>query len=142
MIPSSVRSPLLLVARFALSTLFLVMGWGKLSDFSATVGYMAQLHAPFPGLAALVAVVAELGGGIAIAAGVLIEPVAIALALYTLATGFIGHAFWTMDGAVRGDMMIHFYKNISIAGGLLALSVAGSGALALRLPMRGRTARS
>ncbi|MBO1358805.1 DoxX family protein [Acetobacter sacchari] len=129
------RDALLLAARLALSLLFIIMGWGKLSDYSGAVAYMAQTGAPVPAVAAIVAILAELGIGLALVLGVLVSPLAIALALYTVVTGFIGHHFWTMDGAIRYDMMIHFYKNISIAGGLVALAVAGPGRFALRLPM-------
>ncbi|MBM9401143.1 DoxX family protein [Gluconacetobacter azotocaptans] len=130
------RDTLLLIARLALATLFLVMGWGKLSDYSGTVAYMAQTHAPLPAISAIVAIVTELGIGAALVAGFLVTPLAGILAIYTVVTAFIGHHFWTMDGALRYDMTIHFYKNVSIAGGLLALVAAGPGRYALRLPHR------
>jgi putative oxidoreductase len=44
-----------------------------------------------------------------------------------LAAAFIGHRYWTMSGATAFDNMIHFYKNISIVGGLLLLYVTGAG---------------
>ncbi|MBB2200662.1 DoxX family protein [Gluconacetobacter tumulisoli] len=130
------RDAALLVSRTALATLFLVMGWGKLSDYSGAVAYMAQTHAPLPALSAIVAIAAELGIGLALVAGVLTAPLALLLAAYTVVTAFIGHHFWTMEGALRYDMTIHFYKNISIAGGLVALAVAGPGRYALRLRNR------
>ncbi|MBM9401265.1 DoxX family protein [Gluconacetobacter azotocaptans] len=125
------RDTLLLVARILLATLFLVMGWGKLSDFGGAVAYMAQTRAPFPELAAVLATVTELGIGLALVAGVLTTPLALILAGYTLVTGLIGHPFWAMSGMPRYDNMIHFYKNISIIGGLLALAAAGPGRFAL-----------
>lgn len=121
------RDLMLLIARIGLALLFLVMGWGKLSDFSAAIGYMSQTGAPFPTLSAIIALAVEIGGGLALVFGILVEPVAIILALYTIVTGFIGHHFWTMSGMLRYDMMIHFYKNISIAGGLLAVAASGAG---------------
>jgi len=130
------RDAMLLAARSLLAVLFLVMGWGKLTDYSDAVAYMAQTHAPFPQLSALIAIAVELGGGLALALGVLTSPIAAGLALYSIVTGLIGHHFWTMDGALRYDMSIHFYKNVSIAGGLLALSAAGAGRYALRVVRR------
>lgn len=135
------RDAALFVARFALSLLFLVMGWGKLSDFHGAVAYMVQTGAPLPSLSALISIVVELGIGLALVAGILIEPLALLLAGYTVVTGLIGHHFWTMDGALRYDMMIHFYKNIGIAGGLVALAVAGPGRYALTRTRR-RTSRA
>lgn len=127
------RDALLLAGRLLMAILFLVMGWGKLTDFQAAVGYMVQTGAPVPTLSATLAIIVELGAGLALVTGFLIEPVAIILALYTIITGLIGHHFWTMSGMLRYDMMIHFYKNISIAGGLLILAAAGAGRFALRL---------
>jgi len=130
----SLRDVALFVARFGLSLLFLTMGWGKLSDFGGATAYMMQAGAPLPALSALVAIIVELGAGAALVAGVAVTPVASALALYTVATGLIGHHFWTYaPGMMRYDMTIHFYKNISIAGGLLALAAAGAGRYALTL---------
>jgi len=62
-----------------------------------------------------------------IVVGFYTRPLAVLLAIYTIAAGFIGHHFWTMTGADQMANMINFYKNISIAGGLLALAVAGPG---------------
>lgn len=101
---------------------------------SGATAYMMQAGAPLPALSALVATIVELGAGVALVAGVAVTPVALALALYTLITGVIGHHFWTYaPGMMRYDMTIHFYKNISIAGGLLALAAAGAGRYALTL---------
>jgi len=132
----ALRDTALLASRFGISLLFLTMGWGKLSDYSGAVAYMAQTGAPLPTLSATLAIVTELGIGLALVAGVMVRPLAVALAGYTVATAFIGHHFWTMTGMLRYDMMIHFYKNISIAGGLLALAATGPGLFALRLPTR------
>mgnify|MGYP001218391055 CR=1 FL=1 len=133
---SARRDVALLVARLALSSLFLVMGLGKLGDYAGAVAYMAQTGAPFPAMAALVAIGVELGLGLAVALGVLVEPLAIVLALYTVVTALIGHHFWTLSGMLRYDMMIHFYKNISVAGGLIALAVAGPGRYRAPFPPR------
>jgi putative oxidoreductase len=48
-------------------------------------------------------------------------------ALYSLATAFIGHRYWTMDGIARSANLYDLYKNVSIAGGFLLLISAGAG---------------
>jgi len=121
----------LLVARVMLAALFVLFGWTKLTGFGATVGYMASVGAPAPTLAAGIAVVMEFFVGLLIVAGFYTRPLAVLLALYTLGTAVIAHHFWSMTGAAQMENMIHFYKNVSIAGGLLALSIAGPGRMSV-----------
>jgi putative oxidoreductase len=125
------RDELLLIARLLLVILFVLFGWSKLTGFSGTISYMAAEGAPLPTVAAVIAVVMELIVGIAIALGFYTRPLAYLLALYTLATAFIGHHYWTMPDAERMANMINFYKNLSIAGGMLLLCVAGPGRYSL-----------
>jgi putative oxidoreductase len=116
-----------LVARILLVTLFLVFGWDKLTNYTGAFAYMAQVGAPLPSLAALVAIVMEVAVAFALAVGVWTGPLAILLAVYTLGTGIIGHPFWAAEGAARYMDAINFYKNISIIGGCLLLYVTGPG---------------
>jgi putative oxidoreductase len=121
------KDSVLLISRILLVVLFIMFGWSKITGFSGTVGFMAHEGAPAPMLSAIIAVVMELVVGILILVGFYTRPLAVLLALYTIGTAFIGHHFWTMTGMEQMDNMIHFYKNFSIVGGLLALAVAGPG---------------
>jgi putative oxidoreductase len=121
------RDEAILIARILLVVLFAVSGWGKLTNFGGTVGYMAQVGTPAPSVAAFVATAVELLGALAIAVGVWTRPVALVLALFTLGTALIGHPFWTMEGADRYANSINFYKNISIISAFLLLYVTGAG---------------
>ena len=123
----SVRDILLLIARILLMLLFLIFGWRKLTDYGGTVANFAQGAVPLPALAGVIAIVAELGAGIAISLGIVTRPVAILLALYTFATALLGHHFWTMEGPARAAGEINFFKNMSIMGGLLLLYLTGAG---------------
>ena len=107
--------------------LFVVFGWNKLTGFAGTVAYMASDGVPLPTVSAIIAVVMEFFVGIAIVIGFCTRPLALLLALYTLATAVIGHHYWTMLDGERMANMINFYKNISIVGGLLLLCVTGPG---------------
>jgi putative oxidoreductase len=117
----------LLVARILLAALFVLFGWSKLTGFAGTVGYMASVGAPLPTISAIIAVVMEFFVGLLIIAGFYTRPLAVLLAIYTIGTALIGHHFWTMTGMQQMENMINFYKNVSIAGGLLALAVSGPG---------------
>ncbi|WP_028228297.1 DoxX family protein [Paraburkholderia ferrariae] len=117
----------LLISRILLATLFVLFGWAKITGFSGTVGYMEHVGAPVPMLSAIIAVVMELVVGILIVVGFYTRPLAVLLALYTIATALVGHHFWNETGMEQMENMINFYKNVSIAGGLLALAVTGPG---------------
>jgi putative oxidoreductase len=121
------RDQVLLVARILLMVLFVLFGWSKLTGFPGTAGMMAALGLPFPTAAAVIAVVCEFFVGIAVVLGFLTRPLALLLALYTLATALIGHHYWTLTGPEHMENMVNFYKNISITGGLLLLGLTGPG---------------
>jgi putative oxidoreductase len=121
-----IRDEALLVARILLAVLFLVFGWGKLTDYSGTVAYMTQSGVPLPSVAALVGVF-EFFGAIALILGVWTRPLAVLFAFFTLAAGLIGHRYWTMTSADRFMNMINFYKNVSLMGGFFLLYVTGAG---------------
>ena len=125
------KDSILLVARILLAALFVLFGSSKLANFTGTVGYMAATGAPLPEISAFIAVVMEFVVGIALALGFYTRPLALLLAVYTLGTAFIGHHFWSMTGAMVLDNKIHFYKNLSIIGGLLLLTVTGPGRYSL-----------
>lgn len=125
------RDQLILLARILLVVLFVKFGFDKLLGFTATVTYMTSTGAPLPGLLALIAVVMEFGLGITLLLGFYTRPLALALAIYTLAAALIGHRYWNMEGMQHYLSMINFYKNISIVGGLLLLSVTGPGKYSL-----------
>ena len=121
------RDEALLAARILLMILFVIFGWSKLTNFSSTTGYMGAEGLPLPAVAAVVVIAMELVVGVALLLGFYTRPLALLLAVYTLAAALIGHDNWTMTGADRAANVINFYKNISIVGGLLLLGVTGAG---------------
>ncbi|WP_262216406.1 DoxX family protein, partial [Escherichia coli] len=70
-------------------------------------------------------------GALMIVFGFFTRPVSIILCLYTVLASFLGHAFWTMPAELAHGNMIHFYKNICISGGFLALVVSGPGRISV-----------
>lgn len=121
------KDGVLLVARVLMMVLFVLFGWQKLMGFDGTVAYMTATGAPLPTISAIIAIAVELVGGIVIAVGFFTRPLALIFAAYTIVTALIGHRFWALTGMEQYNAMIHFYKNISIAGGLLLLSITGPG---------------
>ena len=121
------RDLTLLVSRCLLAVLFIVAGYGKLTGFSGATGYFGGLGMPVPAAVAALAVAVELILGLALGLGVVTRPVALLLAGYTILTALIGHHFWTMTGTAEAGNLIHFNKNLGLAGGLLLLSLCGAG---------------
>jgi putative oxidoreductase len=124
---NDINDELILAARLLLATLFLIFGWRKLTDISGTVSQMVQLGVPTPVLATAVAIFMELPVALAVAAGALTRPAALLMALYTLGTALIGHHYWTVKVEDRVDSMDGFYKDLSIMGGFLLLSITCAG---------------
>jgi putative oxidoreductase len=119
---------IILAARLFLATLFLIFGWRKLRDYSGTVSQMVQEEGlRMPILATAVSIFMELPVAFAVAVGAFTRPSAVLLALYSMGTALIGHRYWTVKGADQVDSMEGFYKDLSIMGGFLLLSVTGAG---------------
>ena len=121
------RDALILVARILMMSLFVISGFGKITDFTGTVNYMQYVHAPLPQVAAGVAIVMELFVGLALLIGFRVRVLALALLVFVAGTSMIGHPFWTMTGDSRDLNQVQFLKNLAIMGGLLLLSITGSG---------------
>ena len=129
--PDTYRDLTLLVSRCLLAVLFVVAGYGKLVGFDGATHYLEGLGLPLPIAATALVVAIELVLGLALAIGVFTRPVALLLAGYTILTALIGHHFWTMTGAAQAGNLIHFNKNLGIAGGLLLVSLCGAGRYAV-----------
>lgn len=118
---------LILIARVLLMTLFVMTGWQKLTGFAATVDYMKSTATPWPELSAIVAIVVEFFFGIGIILGIYTRVLAWIFFAFTLGTALLGHRYWILQGAARHENFLNFYKNVSIAGGLLLLAIVGPG---------------
>lgn len=114
------------VGRVLLASLFILSGIGKIAAPAATQGYIASMGVPFPMLAYSVAIVVEVGGGLLIVAGYQTRIVALTLAVFSLAAAAMFH----LDFGDQ-NQMVHFLKNVAIAGGFLQVAAFGAGALSL-----------
>ena len=128
---SSLQNPLTLVGRLLLAFLFLPAGIGKIGGFAGTVGYIASRGLPMPSLGAVLAIIVEIGGALALIAGFGTRWAALALAAFTLASTFIFHNFWGVPAEQAMIQQLMFYKNIAVIGGLLVLAAHGAGAWSL-----------
>lgn len=125
---NALQAPLSLVGRLLLAVLFVPAGFNKIGGFEGTVGYITSAGLPAPTLAAIVAIVVELLGGLALVFGFGTRLAALALALFTLVAAFGFHAYWAVPAEQQFIQQLFFFKNIAITGGLLVLAAFGAGA--------------
>ena len=120
-----------LVGRILIAAIFVFAGFGKITGFEGTVGYIASKGIPLPQVAAIGAIIVELGGGILLVIGWQARWAAAALFLFTGLAALIFHDFWAVTPDQAQSQMIHFMKNMAIMGGLIFVVIHGSGALSL-----------
>ncbi|WP_219614948.1 DoxX family protein [Aeromonas salmonicida] len=114
----------LLVGRVLLALMFVMAGWSKIGGYAGTQGYMEAMGVP--GFMLPLVILLELGGGLAVVLGLFTRSIAVLLAGFTLMAAFIFH-YQPADQM----QMLMFMKNVSVAGGFLALAAAGAGAFSL-----------
>ncbi len=117
-----------LVGRIFIASLFIPAGLSKLMNFSGTAAYIASAGLPVPSLGVVVAIICELVLGIALLVGFKTRISALVVALFTIATALAFHPFWSAPAAQVMMQQTNFFKNIAIAGGLLAFAAFGAGA--------------
>lgn len=117
---------LALLARVLLATIFVLSGAAKLADPAGTAAYVASAGLPAPTLAAWGAALLELLGGLAVLSGYRARPAALALAGFSVLAAVFFH-----NQLADQNQMIHFMKNLAIAGGLLQLAITGPGRFAI-----------
>jgi putative oxidoreductase len=121
--------------RVLLSAIFLMSGFGKLADRTGTIQYIESAGLPLPSIAYLVALVCEIGGGLAILVGFKARLAAAVMCLFTLAAALGFHSNFADP-----NMVIHFMKNVAMAGGFLMIVAFGAGPLSVDSWMQSRGA--
>lgn len=114
---------LLLAARVLLSFMFIMAGFQKFGDLAGTAGYIGSVGLPAASLLAPLSGAFEVLAGLAVLVGFQTRIAAWLLAAFCAIAAIFFHY-------APADMMqtLLFTKNLTIAGGFLALSVAGAGA--------------
>jgi putative oxidoreductase len=104
-------SYLAFIGRLMIGLPLAMSGLSKLAAYGPTTAMIAAVGLPVPPLAYAVAIALELGGGLLLIAGYQARLIAIALALFCIATAISFHSNF-------GDknQMIHFLKNVMLAG--------------------------
>ena len=133
---TNTNNVVVLIARILLSIIFILSGFGKLTDPSATAGMITGAGLQAATALAYLAGLFELVAGLAVLVGFQTKIVGWALALFCIFTGAVFHSGtiavpgWP-DAAVgwintlNGIMMM---KNFTLAGAYILLATVGAGA--------------
>ena len=113
----------LLVSRIFLALLFLVSGLGMMAAPGGVAGYMGALGVPMPAVSVWIVIVWKVVAALMVIAGFKTRLGALALALFSAAAALLAH----LNFADQNEMT-QFLKDFAIAGGFIALAVAGPGA--------------
>ncbi|TIQ26485.1 MAG: DoxX family protein [Mesorhizobium sp.] len=134
-----IRDAVLLACRLLLSLIFVHEGLELATHFEGAQKAMAALGVGTPLLVATLAL--QLGAGLSVALGILARLGAVALGLFCLMTASLFHTNFASQ-----NELLHFEKDLAIAGGMFILALAGSGRLSVdgvlaryvkSLPVRG-----
>ena len=128
---TSIENAVLLASRLLLAWIFVHEGVFLATNFAAASAGMAKTGVPAPALVATIGL--QLVAGIAIAVGWHARLGAAALGLFCLATAILFHT----NFAVRNELL-HFEKDLAIAGGMFILTLRGVGGYSLQAFARQR----
>jgi putative oxidoreductase len=120
----SIKEAAALAGRLLLAAIFLHEAFAKLTGYAAAVAYSEAFGVP--GQLLPLAIAAELGCGLLIIVGYQTRAAALVLAAFCVVTAAVFH---TKLG-VRSELL-HFEKDLAIAGGFLVLFAHGAGAWSL-----------
>lgn len=119
-----IRDAALLAGRLLLAVIFLHEGLMLTTHFDAGAKAMAAQGVGLPLFTATLAL--QLGAGLSIASGLLTRLGAIGLGLFCLATATLFHTNFASQ-----NELLHFEKDLAIAGGMFVLAAAGAGRFSL-----------
>jgi putative oxidoreductase len=111
-----------LLGRVLMSAIFISAGYSKATAPTATMAMMGHYGLPLPGAAYAVTLIVELGVGIMFLLGYRARLTALVLAVWCIATAMVAHYHPGDTG-----QMIHFMKNVCMAGGFLQIVAFGAG---------------
>jgi len=125
------QNALTLLGRLMFAALFLPAGIAKLTGFSGTVGYIASAGLPAPAAGAVLALLVEILGSVALIVGFQTRISALVLAVFTLGASVFFHPYWSVPADQVMVTQLLFFKNIAVIGGLLVLAAHGAGGWSL-----------
>jgi putative oxidoreductase len=133
------KSVIFLIARILLSFIFILSGFGKLTDPAATAGMITAAGMPAATGLAYLAGLFELVAGLAVLVGFQTRIVGWALAAFCVFTGAVFHSGTVaIPGWPEGALgwintlnQIMMMKNFTLAGAYILLATVGAGSISV-----------
>ena len=116
---SLLSSASLLAGRLFLSLIFVYEGWNLIGSYGPAVAYVQKFGLSATLLPAVILL--QLGGGLLVAAGLLTRLAAVTLATFCTFTAVFFHRQFA-----DSNQLLHFQKDLAIAGGFLTTFVDGA----------------
>ena len=120
-----------LAGRALLALIFIVSGFGKITGFSGTAGFMASKGMPMAEVLLVGTIAVEFLGGLMLLVGWKARWAALAIFLFIIPTTLIFHNPIGLTGQEAQNQIINVMKNLSIMGGMLMVFACGPGAWSL-----------
>jgi putative oxidoreductase len=118
--------------RLLIGGIFLLSGLTKIPAYAGITAAISSAGLPLAPLGFVIALVVEIGLGLLLLVGYRTRPTALGLAIWCLVTAIFFHRNFADQ-----NTMIHFLKNLMIAGGLLQIVYFGAGPFSLDNRARG-----
>ncbi|MEO0646036.1 MAG: DoxX family protein [Cyanobacteria bacterium J06650_10] len=115
-----------LIARTFIAVIFIMTGINKITGFAGTQQQITSVGIPLAALVTVFTIVFEIVGGLSLILGYKARIGGILLLLFLVPATLMFH-----NPVVDPTQMIQFMKNLAIIGGLLMVTVYGSGPVSL-----------
>jgi putative oxidoreductase len=122
----------LLVFRILLVAIFPISAYYKILLWPGIVGVVEKAGLPYAYHLSLAGTAAELILPALVILGLWTRWAALGLIVYVIAATYIGHPLWQVASEAYFNQLMSFLKNLSMIGGLLALTALGPGGYALQ----------
>jgi putative oxidoreductase len=126
---SQLQGILGLIGRIALCAIFLLAAAGDIPNYNGTVKLMNDHGVPYPEYLLGGAIAFLILGSLSVILGLWARLGALLLLVFLIMASVFFHNFWDMSTRKEWqDQMIHFMKNLSMAGAMLFIMGNGAGA--------------
>jgi putative oxidoreductase len=113
-------------ARVVMGLFFWVMAAGLVKDFKPVTGLMAAKGVPAQAPLLMITILVWIVGGAMLVIGREVVAAAVVLFLLTLIVTPVIHNFWAAPTELAANEIQHFFKNLAILAGLLAIAASAA----------------